>query len=476
MTSRGKIKSKTVRATLANQDVLDMFQGIMGKSESPTALHILYPKYVRMRTHAERFVRLLTVLGDSDLMVGVFPELNGHLLAYVDTLGTQLAESFSAPDFGPYLPGGGAAPLVVDFAVAATYSGIPPEVSARFLVVFMKAKYCGLVNTAVVACNNLTTYKCSLADRDHLSDRFLRGAGMTMAPLPGLPQLNFKHLYIDDRLSAEDREFVLLVLHKLYVVGHDVYEAVSAPDVDVNEFIDIIMSSLKDVKKQIPRCNQAFTKIYESVDLLRNNFGNYYKDYVASSNTSIIMENFVLDVARSTDSSPTVTAQFRRIITHYRKIAGSQAANPKMRSLFQHIDSNFTELETDRAGHANEGDEESLDTATDDGAWTESEVITDITVFDGKSPIDLGGAPISAQEAKAKGTQKNMPKSAQKAVPCATPKPVPNGAPQPRKAKQVRHKKAGGVSETPPRASARAPAGESLSEELDRKPSTGSGD
>src|SRR5690606_16079398 len=116
------------------------------------------------------------------------------------------------------------------------------------------------------------------------------------------------------------RQYLMVVLHKLYAIGHDVYEAVSAPDVNVNDFVEVIMGSIGDVQKHIPRCDAAFKKIIESVDLLKGNFGDYYKDFTASGNPTIIMENFVVDVSKNTKSSPAVTAQFRRIIAHYRKL------------------------------------------------------------------------------------------------------------------------------------------------------------
>ena len=109
--------------------------------------------------------------------------------------------------------------------------------------------------------------------------------------------------------------------------------------------MQVIISSLDDVKKHIPRCDEAFDKIRESVGLLKGNFGGYYKDYVASNNPTIIMENFVLDVSKKTESSPKVTGQFRRIISHYRKLASQQAQHPKLRTLFEQVDKNFSALE-----------------------------------------------------------------------------------------------------------------------------------
>jgi hypothetical protein len=339
-----RIKSKAVRATLANKDVIDMFQGVLGGAEGGVKLSIAHPKYLRMQVHLDRFIRLLVVLHDSRPMQH-FPHPREHLASYVAALRNQLAASFNAPDLAPWLE---APPGALE---TCKYDSVPPETAARFGEVFTAAKKCSLVNTAIVTCKNLLPHKQALADMGGLSGRFLtKGAGNVFAPLPDLPQVNFKQVYIDDRLAPNDKEFVLVVLHKLYTITHDVYEAVTSPDVDVGEFVDVIMGSIGEVQRQIPRCGQAFQKIADSVGLLKDNFGGYYKDYAASGNPTIIMENFVLDVSKNTNASPAITAQFRRIIAHYRKLASQQATNPKLQSLFAQIDANFDELEQADAG------------------------------------------------------------------------------------------------------------------------------
>jgi len=133
------------------------------------------------------------------------------------------------------------------------------------------------------------------------------------------------------------------------------------------------MSSIDDVKKQIPRCDQAFNKISESVGLLKGNFNSYYKDYISSNNPTIIMENFVLDVSKNTRASPVLTAQFRKIIAHYRKIASQQANNPKLQTLFQQVDKNFQELERQRKKADEAGDDADEADDADETEMTEEE-------------------------------------------------------------------------------------------------------
>jgi hypothetical protein len=340
----GRIKSKVVNATLANSDVLDMFQGVLGGTGT-SSLPITHQKYLRVRTHVERYLRLLSVLQESALLTGLFPDMRAHLVAYVTALRGQFAVSFSVGDFAEHLP------VLTGVAAAAgptasDYARVPAAVVAEFETVFKAMKSCSLVNGILVTCRNLIVHKKSIGDVAALKDKFLaRDAGMSFTPLPDLSQLNFKRIYNDSALGPSERKFILVILNKMLSISHEVYEAISAPDVDVDEFVGIIMSSVEEVKKHIPRCDQAFAKIVESVDLLKGNFSSYFKDYAASGNSSIMMENFVLDVSKNTNATPQVTAQFRRIISHYRKLAAQQSSNPKLQTLFAQVDANFQELE-----------------------------------------------------------------------------------------------------------------------------------
>ena len=367
MSKRGKIKSKVVQSTINNKDVMEMFHGVLGTGEGTDLnLTIVYPKYLKIVEHCGRYMRLLEAVRDSAVM-GRFPAEGGHLAGYVSALREQAAAVLSAPDLAALHPPG---QLEQMSGQPVDYRAVTREEYDAFAAVYRAIKDSNLVNTIVVTCNNLVPHKKSLEDSTALKDRFLtRSAGLSFAPLPGLPAMNFKQIYISDLLTPTDKQFIMLVLHKMFMISHDVYETMSSPDIDVDEFVQVIIKSLDDVKKHIPRCDEAFDKIRDSVALLKGNFGGYYKDFVASNNPTIIMENFVLDVSKSTKSSPKVTAQFRRIISHYRKLASQQALHPQMRSLFAQVDKNFQELEkrSREADDAEEDDDESDDESDGSG-------------------------------------------------------------------------------------------------------------
>ena len=181
-----------------------------------------------------------------------------------------------------------------------------------------------LVKDCLSMCNNLIPYKTFIGNQDQLNHRFiLKLPGIEFCPFPKhMTTLNIKHLFVlidtyqTKHVSAKEQtiKYIMLVLNKLYVNSHKLYEIISSPDIDVNEFVDVIMSNLGEVKKHIPRCNEAFKKIEDSVFLLKDNFSDYYKDFMSTGNQMIIMENFVLDVSKSTKADAKTTRQFREII------------------------------------------------------------------------------------------------------------------------------------------------------------------
>jgi hypothetical protein len=357
MSGRVKIKQRVVRSTLANKDIMSMFDEATG--QGGVTLHVAYPKYLNMQNQATRFLRLLTAVADSAVM-GMFPDMRAHLVAYRDKLQKYSDETFSAPLLEKYVP--------ATALGSEGYADVPEDVAKQFAAVFTAVKTSNIVNLIIVTCKNLTDHKVALSDASNLNSKFLTGPGMTFSPLAELGVVNFKKIFNDGRLSKEDRDYVMVVLHKMYTVGYDMYTAVSAPDVDVDEFVNVVMASINEIRGQVPRCDGAFDKIAESVSLLKGNFNGYHRESVASGNPTIIMENFVLDVAKKeSKNSPQVAQQFRKIIGHYRKIASQHANDPRLRSVFSAVDDNFKELERrDRAATNNDDDSADSD-GEDDG-------------------------------------------------------------------------------------------------------------
>jgi len=337
--------SKALKATLANKDVVSMFNDTLSPTDDPSKLPIIHKKYTELAALISRFRTALRFIYDMAPLAVQFPVPRAQLGEYLAALERQSGEVFVAPDIAKHI----GPPTLVD---GGEYATVPKELASECVKCYNMLKSHNLVNVVVVTCKNLTPHKVALADVDKLQDGFLLDAGHVYAPFPGLAQLNIKHIY--QTFAARDRRLLLTVLSRLYTISHRVFEIVTSPDANLDELVSIVLSSIDDVKKSIPRCEDAFKKIAESVDLLRSNFSGYHKDYVVSGNSGIILENFVLDVAKNSKSSPRVTAQFREIIKRYRSMINTN--DPKLRQLFGQAEANFREASGEESKAGAQGD------------------------------------------------------------------------------------------------------------------------
>jgi hypothetical protein len=346
-----RITSATVAETLQNENVLDMFNSVLGGTGGQNwALHIIYPKMSSLSAAIDRFLKVLEVLGGAGPL-DAFDRARGETGAYARNLRSQLAQLPPAPDIGRFAPASRLR-LALEAGDATVFDGVPAAETRRFGAAFTALKRSNPVNVALVTCSNLRQLSGALGDAKNLKDAFLRQTPtIAFAPLLGLPALDFRLLYNSSLVDEVGRKVLLHALHKLRAIGHQIYELVTSPDVDVGEFVKTVMASIDDLRGKIPRCDAAFDKIKDSIELFRGRFGNYHKDYIISGKTSIIMENFVLDVAKETKNSPKVALQFRTIINHYkREAAGQGGQDPKLRAVFKAIDANLREAGAESKG------------------------------------------------------------------------------------------------------------------------------
>lgn len=357
--SKRTVKVKTVQSN--NKEVAEMFNQMLGAGA--LNLNICYPKYCNIRSSLENLLNVIKLLKQSPAVCR-YAEFNSDI-ADMDKFiadSTLHIQTLFDVDLKEY---------------EWNLSNVPEALAEKFKVRYEELKKDNLVNTFIMVCNSLIVYRKHLADKNNLNHKFiLNMPGVEFVPLP-FTRLNIKALIIklttdaiyDPHRSAEDNTkiahmcnqlitLVMMILNKLYTLSYNLYKVYSSPDIDVDEFVGVVMSNLGEVQKHVPRCEKAFSKIKESVELLKNNFGTYYKDFTETGNNTIIMENFVLDVAKNTRADADTTRQFRTIIQHYRKIASTQVKNPQLKALFDQMNNNLKDLER-KTGNISKVDEES---------------------------------------------------------------------------------------------------------------------
>tara|TARA_B110000908_G_C10267435_1_gene465813 strand:+ start:1280 stop:2476 length:1197 start_codon:yes stop_codon:yes gene_type:complete len=308
-----------------------------GEEEKELDLKKSYLKFNEMSDHIIRYTKIMTMLYKSTIFTK-FPNEKAILESYIETVSKAHQEFFGNPppasrlmDMHPLIP-----------------KSEEPKVLA-FLKYYNKAKKAQILHSIMNTLGKLVDYKSSIGDIDNLSDTFFAKSSMlTFQPIEDLP-LNFKLIYISDIITDDERKLLLLSIHKIYTVSMDLYKSYSKVDIDTENFVKAVRITVEKLKKQIPRCNEAFQKILDSTDLLKDNYEDYYKDYVGSQNSMIIAENFIQDVAGTVDKSPRLALQFRKIIQHLRNMTNRLIAqDPKYKDTFgtllDQADNSFNEI------------------------------------------------------------------------------------------------------------------------------------
>lgn len=185
-----------------------------------------------------------------------------------------------------------------------------------------------------------------IEDKEKLRDEFIAKCdGDFLQIMPTMFALDFKQLWLHPSCVYDLKKRVVHSLHLILKRGNNIVHNIMSPDIDVERFSEILISNIDKVRKHIPRCDKAFNKIKQSVQLLKNNFNGYYKDFVVSKNPGIIIENFVMDVADGSKADTETTYQFRKIINFYKEKMRGRVNDPKIQKIFDLVGQNLDVLE-----------------------------------------------------------------------------------------------------------------------------------
>jgi hypothetical protein len=343
-----------VRRTVNNPDIGAIFNStIFGGDDIDYS--VTWPKFKRLKRETNRLLQTMRWFQER-VWMKAFPAVCTQFGEYIEVLGKEFKINFDEmPDLDQYMTTDELALLHIcgedglvenQMACCPDFDKVPEDVLSLFSAKYKLTVEADLTNTFVKLCHNLTFHKCSIENHTKLNRNFLLSAGQVFSPFPGLLSLNFKKLYQSDLITAANKETLLIVIHKLYTISHSLYEVASMPDVNVDDFVEIIQEALSKVTAQMPECKDAFRCLDRSVDLLKENFGSYCRDVRGSGNASIIMENYVLDVANNTENpSVALRGQFRKIVTHYRKVQASQPKTPGTAAMFSELEKTLNVLE-----------------------------------------------------------------------------------------------------------------------------------
>lgn len=330
----GKVKVKKVKIPLTGKDegISEMFNSMLGAGA--VNLTISYPKYLRIRNLLRSLVKIFIALADSPYMKTSkeFAPQRAQIHEFCTSASETIDQLFSM-DLSEY-----------EWNLETVDDGV----RKKFTEVYEVAKKSKLVNMFIVMCDQLVPYKQNFNDPNKLNPKFITCmAGAEWCPF-AFCNLNYKMLFSQTDIKENSIRFFMTVLYKVFDTSHKLWQETISPDVDVDQFVNVIMDNMDEIKKRAPelaRCGRAFKKIADSVQLLKSNFTTYYRDFVETKDSTVMMQNFVIDVSKKTGSDPETMREFREIIKYYKKLAKQQPNNPKMKALFDKVSESFSQLE-----------------------------------------------------------------------------------------------------------------------------------
>ena len=358
-----KSKTKLMKVkTDFSQDtegISEVFGSIIGATDgSNLHLHMAHPKFIKMKSEINRFVYLLEVMADLPFMSYQQDFVIENFQNFVVDVRTEFDELFCSDEvmmIDQFMSPMAAAAIGTKFTAytpsQSDYANIPKSILDDFSNSYGKIKNHNIMTLVLTVYELLSNYEDFIGDKDKLDGDFLlKMSQRSFNPFSVSGIIDFRNMYVDSQCEESDKNDILVILHKLLTISRSIYELSNTSDIDITEFVEIVRNSLSTVKKQIPRCDQAFDEIMNSLHLLTSNFDGYYKDFSDTGNSTIMIEGFIGDVAKNTKNSPTLARQFKQIIGHYRKISAQMSSSnnakaSKIKGLMDMIDRRADDIE-----------------------------------------------------------------------------------------------------------------------------------
>lgn len=159
--------------------------------------------------------------------------------------------------------------------------------------------------------------------------------------------MDLNRIWISD-VQTQFKNIVLQCIAKAYINSYVIYRNITSPNINVKEFAQKLVGKLSDLEShpELSRCKDALKKIRDAVDMLEDNFEEYYKDSVQSRNPNLIFENFILDVSKSQQTDLKIIRQFKDIIKFIRKHSQKlPAKDPRIAQMFDILTENINSTE-----------------------------------------------------------------------------------------------------------------------------------
>ncbi len=344
MPRRATVKSVKVPLGADGEDIAGMFNSMLG--EGRLDLAVAYPKYCALKEYLTNIHSIFTELIGSPFFAS-YPEFSTERTEIETFLSNLKCDIEQAFEFN------------FDREIFEL-DKLPEDQREAFTTTYRAIKTSNFVNEMIKMGDNLADYR----DRIDAADiNFVDNIpGVEWRPFT-FTSLNLKNVFAAICMSpnrATVAGLFLTVMKSAFENCYKIYKNVSQPDIDIEKFIAVLMEAISKLKKlpKLSRCGRAFDKIAESVDIFRHKFGQYYSAFVQTKSSTIILENFVLDVAHKSDADIETMRQFKLIVSYYREqAAASGKMSPDVAKLFNVMETNMSKF-NEMAGKMSGIDEE----------------------------------------------------------------------------------------------------------------------
>ncbi len=325
---RGKKQYRTVLPKgMKNEEWYGMFMQLLGDEVD---IDIVYPKYVNIYQTISKLLKNLSKFSDDEtFLLKMFPDLDKSLKEI----------RYFVIEFRQFL------------GEFVTKEKMLEEGNRDNS--YLQLKKSDYVKNIIILMRNLKQYK-DFIENDALIKKDLKYCERFIQVFPGIELVLFpfssfelKHLWEDKVITDKIKIYILICLGKFYIQCKKIVDLTLSADVDVKGFSGAVGKQLDIARKQIRGCDKAFYEIKNSLNMLENNFNGYYRDVIRSQNPNILVENFVLDVAKSQEYDAKTTQQFKRILKFYQKSAQGKLKDPKLKVLLNALGKNISLLEDD---------------------------------------------------------------------------------------------------------------------------------
>lgn len=298
-------------------DVSKLFNDCLLNNTNNIDLNTAWIKYNKYKNETDKFLKVLKILCKLSSPIE-------RLQKDIENLESNYSSTFSLLDLSTYVN------KLDNKTIECS-----DEIREEFISKYVQIKKQNIISTPIKILSHLKDVNIENEIKTPLGCEFIL--------CPKYDYLNIALIY--NSLENEKRKLLIQTVEKLKDICTSIYCILMRPDIDMGVITGKISLMLDDIKKQIPRCNEAFEKLNGSLELLNENFEEYYKEYMCTNSETSLLQSFVEDVNNSIDFKEVkLKSQFYTIINFFKdKIKNSKKANEMFDNLFSTIDNYLQE-------------------------------------------------------------------------------------------------------------------------------------